>query len=157
MSGRPCESYHAALERRSAPAMRMRKYLRQVGLSVPKTWEPLQPRETYAIKTIENLKTRYDEGTVTLAIRLLVETSDSNAREVKSSVLTALCIILNRRPDWVECGIALFDIFDQIDVGSFYHIARAIGHEAKDGVRNPASSVLAGMLTLELARRLDGF
>ncbi len=147
---RPCEKYHSELERRFRPALRLRKYLRQVGLNVPREWRPLAPCETYAVHTIQHLLERYGEGTVTLAIRLVIESNADNAREVKAEVITAMCAVLNRHPDWTNLGLSLFDCMDRVDISSLRVRAKRL---AQRNVK--PSAALAGMIALRLGDLID--
>ena len=136
----PCEAYHAALEARSRPAMRLRKLLRQLEMSVPTSWRPLAPRETYAVHTIPRLIEAFGEPNVIMALRLIVETSEANAREAKADVITAMTLVVSQCPNWL--GLNLFEAVDGIDIGAL----RAQARRLSKWPEAPTPAVLYGLL-----------
>jgi 3-dehydroquinate dehydratase len=144
--------FHDRLDRRSHRARHLRRLLRSVGVEVPRHYGRRDmTRRTYAVGAIQSLCDTFGEENVRLAIRLLVETTDQNARCLHGSVITALTIIVAKHA-YGQLGLALFDAMDQIDVGALVEVARTLKHRRGDH----ESHILLGLITAELRRNLGG-
>jgi hypothetical protein len=142
--------FHARLDRRSHRARHLQRLLKSVGVEVPRHYgRQDMTRKTYAVGVIQHLAASFGEDNVRLAIRLLVETSESNAQCLHGSVITALTIIVAKHP-YGQRGLDLFEAMDMIDVGELVETARGLQHRRDDR----ESQILLGLITAELRRNL---
>lgn len=145
----PVERFHARLAKRNHRARALKNLLTSVGVSVPKnTGERDKTRKTFAVDTLLRLMDAYGADNLRLALRLLVETSDGNARQLRGSVITAMTILVARHPDWAQLGLALFDAMDRVDVGGLLKLARRLTASGKH------DAALLGLIAGEVRRHL---
>jgi hypothetical protein len=144
--------FHARLERRSHRARHLQRLLKSVEVEVPRYRGCRNmTRKTYAVGVIQHLCDTFGEDNVRLAMRLLVETSEENARCLSGSVITALTIIVAKH-DLGKLGLPLFDAMDRINVGELVEISRSLKHRRGDR----ESHILLGLITAELKQNLGG-
>jgi hypothetical protein len=139
--------YHYRVKRRYRKARALKKLLDSVGVEVPQEYGPIDmTRKTFCVRVIDNLCARYGTDNVRLALRLLTETSEENARWLRANVITALTVIVTNH-DYGRLGLALFDAMDGVDVGSLVLFA---GSLSKTG----QAQILTGLIAGELRRNL---
>lgn len=144
--------YHDAVKRRQGRARQLKKLLDSVGVTVPSAehrWQRDMTRCTTAVEAIQSLVDKYGADNVRLALRLLVETNDENAKQLRGAVITALTVIVARH-DYGQLGLALFDAMDRIDVGEQVTFARKLKHRPGDDL----AGILLGLLAGEIRRNL---
>lgn len=146
------QRYHAALKTRQGRARRLRALLKSVGVTVPVRYgEYDMTRKTYAVTTLQSLVDKYGVDNVRLALRLLVETNDENARCIVGSAITALTIIVVRH-DYGGLGLVLFDAMDYVNVQRQIEIARHLKRPGDD-----EAAILVGLIASELKHNLGEF
>ena len=74
------------------------------------------PRCTSAIAALEKIAGRYGEDHLVMVLRVFAETSEANARALRSPALYAISDILAARTDLASKGLRLLEAFDRIDI-----------------------------------------
>jgi hypothetical protein len=101
------------------------------------------PRECYSPATLRRIGRSHGASHLALVLRLIVET-EGNASELYAETLLSVSVLLDHRPDLVERGSALFEIFDCIDLTGL----RRKAHAMTCGL--PAGHVLLVLLALQV-------
>jgi len=89
------------------------------------------PRECYAAATLRRIVRQQDTSHLALVLRLIVETN-GNSGELYGETIQAISSLLEHRPELVERGGALFEVFDTIDLAEI----RDQAHNMKCGLPN---------------------
>lgn len=105
-------------------------------------------RECFSPATLRRIGRAHGAAHLALVLRLIAETR-GNARELYAETLVAVSELLNHRPDLIEKGLSLFDIFDRIDLAALRRRAR----DLNCGL--PASHVMRILLALEVVAQLE--
>ncbi len=103
------------------------------------------PRECFSPATLRRIGRAHGAAHLALVLRLIVETDD-NAAELYGETLLAVSELLDHRPDLVEHGLLLFEMFDRIDLGGLRRRARTLA------CGMPVSHVMRILLALEVDR-----
>ncbi|MCR9139402.1 MAG: hypothetical protein NXI27_25605 [Alphaproteobacteria bacterium] len=105
-------------------------------------------RECFSPGTLRRIGHAHGEAHLALVLRLIVETKD-NAKELYAETMVAVSELLNHRPDLIDTGLALFDIFDNVDLAG-------LRCQARDLICGlPTSHVMRTLLALEVANQLE--
>lgn len=105
-------------------------------------------RECFSPATLRRIGRAHGAAHLALVLRLIAETN-GNAKELYAETLFAVSELLNHRPDLIERGMLLFDVFDRIDLAAL----RCRARELNCGL--PASHVMRILLALEIAGQLE--
>lgn len=105
-------------------------------------------RECFSPATLRRIGRTHGAAHLALVLRLIAETN-GNAKELYAETLSAVSELLNHRPDLIERGLLLFDVFDRIDLAA----TRCRARELNCGL--PASHVMRILLALEVAGQLE--
>lgn len=149
--------FHDRVNRRCRKERALKGLLSSVGVVVPTRFhnghEESPQNALYCVGTVQRLVDEFGADNVRLALRLIVETTEDNARALKPSVVTALTMLCARH-DYGRLGLALFDAMDYVNLPRELEFARALKKPAKNGAWHQESDILLGVLGAELRRNL---
>jgi hypothetical protein len=139
--------FHNRVKRRLHRPRELKSLLTSVGITVPYSYGPQDmTNRTYAVGVIQNLVDEYGKENVRLALRLLTETNEENAKHIRGSVVTALTVLVSKH-EWGQIGLALFDAMDKVDVGDIVRFCKTLKHDHEP-------HILIGLIAGELRRHL---
>jgi hypothetical protein len=92
--------------------------------------------QTMAVGALTQCLKRYGSDTLITALQCVTQTSNNKPGMLSARIIKALCAVLHENHTWRDCGLALFDAFDQVDLEAIHAAsvldaaARKVGREA---------------------------
>jgi hypothetical protein len=85
-------------------------------LRYPVPVNKLAPGQTMAVGAIEQCLKRYGEETLITALKCVTETANNRPGALSARAIKAISAVLYSKRDWRDCGLALLEAFDSIDL-----------------------------------------
>jgi hypothetical protein len=148
--------FHYRVKQRCHRQRALKKILAGCGIVVPRSYPPRgehKPGTLYCVEALQRLVDEFGAEHVTLALRLIVETSDENAACLRPSVIAALTMLVARH-EYGQLGLSLFDAMDRVDIAAQLAFARELRRPAIKTAWHQESDILLGLLASELRRHL---
>lgn len=83
-----------------------------------------KPGQTLAVNCLAKRLKMHGKSLLITALQCITETENNIQGNVNGIIVTALCDMLVRRPQWLESGEAILKAFDEIDIASEYENLR---------------------------------
>lgn len=107
--------------------------------------------QTQAVGAIRHCLKRYGRNTLITALQCITQTSDGNPGFVRSTIIEALCSVLDSSPEWREAGDLLLRAMDDFEFADAWEETIA----GRNFVLSPAvTSLFAEKVTRHLDSRL---
>lgn len=110
-----------------------------------------KPGQTMSVQAAAACLAQYGRDTLITALQCITQTSNNEPGVLTSSVIRALCSLLDTHREWRDAGGQLLQAFDEIDVASLDEQAAPIAAGRKGATR---TTVLVELLEQALGERL---
>lgn len=121
-------------------------------LRYPVMRELQKPGETMSVQAIASCFAKYGRDTLITALQCVTATSNNVPGALSTSVIRALCRVMDAHRDWRDSGERLFAAFDEIDIASLEDDAARIAITRRGADR---TTVLVELVERELSSRLS--
>ncbi|MBX9827144.1 MAG: ParB/RepB/Spo0J family partition protein [Xanthobacteraceae bacterium] len=121
--------YHAKVAARDPDALRLAEVCAAAGVEIVRrnlVQSQITVGQTQAVGALSRCLNVYGRDTLITALQCITQTADGNAGFVRSTIVEALCEVLNEAPAWRDAGETLLrtmdkfkfaDAWDQISAG----------------------------------------
>jgi hypothetical protein len=123
-----------------------RRLCEQFGIKIVKG-SPGDELETASINVIERLIKLHGVGTMTMTLRIFVETHPANLHQLSRVCVTAVNAVCRLR-HYTDRGLAFLEAFDHIDIGALHQRAESFR------LQHPVWATLATLVIDELRAAL---
>jgi ribonuclease HII len=107
--------------------------------------------QTYAVIALNKCLAKYGRDTLITALQCITQTADGNAGFVRSTIVEALCEVLNEAPEWRDAGEQLLRTMDKFKFADMWDQIAA----GRDKIfPSTASKMMAEKIRRFLSRRL---
>ena len=130
----PMQLHHSALEAADEDALRVQRVADAAGvilLRYPVAANFQKPGQTMAIGGVKDAIKRHGDATVITALQCITETENNLPGVICGPAIKGLCAALDARPRWREAGTVLFDVMDELDIGTVLDTAKGFGPRAE--------------------------
>lgn len=145
----PQQLFHAKLTARDEASLEIQEVCQIAGVFIARASKASarhQVGETQAVGVLARCLSRYGRDTLITALQCITQTADGNAGYVRSTIIEALCVVLNRRHDWRDAGDALLRAMDHFNFP-----------EEWDRIADGKTVILSGVAVAALADRISEY
>lgn len=100
----------------SHPKGALDRLLDPLGIKLVPVKKRRGPAESHARATMKAIRKTHDDGFLVFILRVIRQTK-GNRDALDADTIGALADIFSARPDWIELGGKILDIFDRINLG----------------------------------------
>jgi hypothetical protein len=115
--------YHAKVAARDEDALRLAEVCAIAGVEIVRrnlVQSQIKVGQTQAVGALSRCLTLYGRDTLITALQCITHTADGNAGFVRSTIIEALCEVLNEVPAWRDAGETLLRTMDKFKFGDVW-------------------------------------
>jgi hypothetical protein len=122
--------YHAKVAAGDVDALRLAEVCAAAGVEIVRrslVQSQIKVGQTQAVGALSRCLTLYGRDTLITALQCITQTADGNAGFVRSTIVEALCEVLNEAPAWRDAGEVLLRTMDKFKFGDVWDQIAAAG------------------------------